>query len=847
MVRAETRFTVAPYEFSAAERLAAALGVSHVLAQVLVRRGLGDPEEARAFLAAREAHPLGAFGGLREAAGRILGHVGRRSRITVHGDYDVDGVTATAVLVRALRTLGADVDWYLPSRIDDGYGLAAATVARLAERGTDLLVTVDCAITAVEEVAAARAAGLDVVVTDHHTPRADGRLPEAPLVHPRVGGYPCADLCAAGVAYKLAGALLEGAGEDPALADEDLDLVALATVADVVPLVGENRRLVREGLRTLAGTRKPGLRALMEVARVDPGTVDATAIGFRLAPRINAAGRLHRADAGLELLLTEDPARARAIATELDAVNAERRDVETRILFAAEAQVSEHGPAPAYVLADEGWHPGVIGIVAARIAERHHRPAVLIALEGAEGTGSGRSIPAFDLLGGLTAAARHLERYGGHRAAAGLTIAREHVDAFRESFVAHAADVLEPDDLVPKVRVDAVVSGDVLTLDLAEELERLAPFGQANPPVSLLVPAAHLADPRPMGEGRHATFTLHAGGARSRCVQFGAGAKLPCGPEEPADAAVKLEVNRWNGSVEPRLVLRHARRAAPAPIEVVGEPAWHAGIAAELARELASDPTAAPAPPATPDPAAAPALAGPAGQSFGVLSLLEPAAPTVADIAVAARDARGAGIAGLLADLVATGEPVLAVFAHAPYRAQVLNGRVGGFAACSWAALEDAPELLSGFAHVVAVDPPATAGALQGLVRPSGGPRAHLAWGEPELRFAARIHQWDFALRDPLKSLYRALRGRGEISGEALEAVLRGEGPQPRSAALAGRLVRVLSELGLVEIDREGQALQVIASPARTALERSAAYRAYHRRLEDGLRYLTTDTIRQAA
>src|SRR5215216_1256986 len=447
----ETRFAVTPYDYTAAERLAAALGVSHVLAQVLVRRGLADPAAARAFLAGADAHALDAFGGLRAAAGRILTHVGRRSRITVHGDYDVDGVAATAVLVRALRTLGADLDWYLPSRIDDGYGLAAATVGRLAERGTDLLVTVDCAITAVEEVAAARAGGLDVVVTDHHSPRADGRLPEASIVHPRVGGYPCADLCATAVAHKLAQALLEGAGEDPAAAAEDLDLVALATVADVVPLLGENRRLVREGLRALAGTRKSGLRALMEVARVDPGTVDAGAIGFRLAPRINAAGRLHRADAGLELLLTEDPDRARAIAAELDAVNAERRDVETRILFAAEAQVAEHGAAPAYVLAADDWHPGVIGIVAARIAERHHRPTVLIALDGAEGTGSGRSIPAFDLLAGLTAGARHLDRYGGHRAAAGLTIAREAIEGFRERFVAHAAAVLTPADLMPEL------------------------------------------------------------------------------------------------------------------------------------------------------------------------------------------------------------------------------------------------------------------------------------------------------------------------------------------------------------------------------------------------------------
>jgi single-stranded-DNA-specific exonuclease len=301
---------VAPYDYAAAERLGAALGISHVTAQVLVRRGFADVASARAFLAAEARHPLDSFGGLRDGAAHILRHVERGSRITVHGDYDVDGVSATAVLVRALRTLGADVDWYLPSRIDDGYGLALATVERLAARGTQLLVTVDCAITAVEEVAAARAAGVDVVVTDHHAPRADGALPDAPIVHPAVGGYPCPELCAAGVAHLLARALLDGAGMEPSAADADLDLVALATVADCVPLVDENRRLVRAGLRALASTRKPGLQALMEVARVDPSGVDAGTIGFRLAPRINAAGRLHRADAGLELLLTGDLERA---------------------------------------------------------------------------------------------------------------------------------------------------------------------------------------------------------------------------------------------------------------------------------------------------------------------------------------------------------------------------------------------------------------------------------------------------------------------------------------------------------------------------------------------------------
>ena len=271
----DVRLEVAPYDYAAAERLCAGLGVSHVTAQVLVRRGFADLGAARELLAADVRHPLDAFGGLRDGAERILDHVRRGTRVTVHGDYDVDGVSATAVLVRALRTVGADVDWYLPSRIDDGYGLAAATVERLAARGTGLLVTVDCAITAVEEVAAARAAGMDVVVTDHHAPRADGRLPDAPIVHPLVGGYPCPELCAAGVAHLLARALLEAAGQDPEAADADLDLVALATVADCVPLVGENRRLVRAGLRVLASTRKPGLQALMDVARVDPSGVDA--------------------------------------------------------------------------------------------------------------------------------------------------------------------------------------------------------------------------------------------------------------------------------------------------------------------------------------------------------------------------------------------------------------------------------------------------------------------------------------------------------------------------------------------------------------------------------------------
>jgi single-stranded-DNA-specific exonuclease len=391
----ERRLDIPPAPVAQVRALERALGVSFATAQVLVRRGLGDESAARAWLEAADRHDPSAFAGIDAAVSLVLEHVRAGTRITVHGDYDVDGVCSTAILVRALRALGAEVDWFLPSRGEDGYGLSAATVQRLGARGTRLLLTADCAITAVEEVALARASGIDVVVTDHHAPRADGTLPDAPIVHPVVCGYPCVDLCAAGVAHKLAAALLaaSGARAGSFAADEDLDLVALATVADCVPLRGENRRLVREGLRALAVSPKPGIRALLRVAKVDPSALDARAVGFRLAPRINAAGRLYRADAGLELVLTEDPERAAAIADELDHANAERRHTETRIVFEAEAQVREAGDQPAYVLAAEGWHPGVIGIVASRIAERHHRPCVLIALEGEQGTGSGRSIP----------------------------------------------------------------------------------------------------------------------------------------------------------------------------------------------------------------------------------------------------------------------------------------------------------------------------------------------------------------------------------------------------------------------------------------------------------------------
>jgi single-stranded-DNA-specific exonuclease len=560
------RFDIADCDRDAVTQLCERVGVSGPVAQALVRRGYADPDRAAAFLAADEHHRLEDFRGLLEAAQLIVDGARGGTRITIHGDYDVDGVCSTAVLVRALRKLGARVDWHLPDRAE-GYGLSAETVRSLAERGTGLLITADCGITAVEEVALARSLGIEVIVSDHHRPRPDGVLPDAPIVHPAICGYPCPELCATAVAHKLAQACfaLAGAGHDPRELDEDLDLVALATIADVVPLLGENRSLTRRGLRALAGTTKPGLRALMAVARVEASKVAERAVGFALAPRINAAGRLYRADAALELIMTGDKLRAGVLAEELDRANSERRQAEQLIRGQAEAQIAklrETEERWSYVLAAEGWHPGVLGIVAARLAETHGRPVVLAAIDHDRARGSGRSVEGYDLLAGLTACSEQLGRYGGHSAAAGVEFARDSLEDFAAAFERHAATALSARDPVRRERVDAVVTGPDLGMELAEELAALAPFGRGNPSVSLLVRDARVSEVRSMGEGKHARFRLDAGGAHARAVAFGCDGRLPVSEGEPVDATFILEVNEWRGVCEPRIVLREAQPAS---------------------------------------------------------------------------------------------------------------------------------------------------------------------------------------------------------------------------------------------------------------------------------------------
>jgi single-stranded-DNA-specific exonuclease len=787
-----------PYSYEEARELSAELSLSEPIAIALVRRGYRTPEAARAFLEADESHDPSEFRSMADVVERVRAAIEAGRRITVHGDFDVDGVSATALLVGALRELGADCDWLIPDRMADGYGLGESNVRKLAERGTNMIVTVDCGITAVAEVALAKELGMEVIVTDHH--QGGDELPDCPILHPGLDGYPFAELCGTAVAWKLACALR---GADAL----DLDLVALATVADVVPLVGENRSLVKRGLEEVRRARRPGMRALLAAAKCDPSRLDESDLGFRLGPRINAAGRLYRADAGVELFLTEDDERAAEIAVELNRANSERRATEREVANAAEAalrDLPEHlREASGLVVAGHDWHPGVVGIVASRMVERYHRPVVVISLDGeGSGRGSGRSISGFDLLAGLEACSEHLGSFGGHRAAAGLELKEEDVDAFRVAFAAHAASVLGPEDLKRTERIDAMVGGASLGLDLAEELRQLAPFGMGNPGVRLLVPSARVRDVRTMGEGKHARFSLHSGAHRALGVAFGR-PSLGVGEDDLVDVAVRLEVNHWNGAVEPQVILRelYRRGGGEAALEAEG---WWQRFEAELARDPGRPPEFEDAPAA--------------GHERRVLTSSNSPAAVVGELA-------------------SCGASVLALTADAGLRA----GMAGeGVRLADYPELERSPELAGEFGHVVLVDPPPSA-SLKRLALRSDQEAAYLhrVWGEAEWRLSLSILAEQLAQRPTLIATFRDLRDAGEVSGEELRQALLGSGRQPRSAETAARCFRVLVELDLVRgTPSGGDGTVGVVSSEGTDLERSAAFRAYSARHEEARQYL---------
>jgi single-stranded-DNA-specific exonuclease len=853
-------FAAEPYAYADVRAVADGLSLSEPVAVTLVRRGYRTPELARAFLAADESHLPSDFGSMAAVVERVLATLRDGGRITVHGDFDVDGVCATTIMVSTLRGLGAECDWLIPDRINDGYGLSAANVERLAQRGTSLLITVDCGITAVDEVRLARNLGMDVVVTDHHQFGAE--LPDCPILHPELSNYPFTSLCGTAVAWKLACALREASGMgspetprdsasgDPipeASSDTDLDLVALATVADVVPLVGENRSLVKRGLVAMRRAERPGVRALLEVSKCEPSQLDESDLGFRLAPRINAAGRLYRADAGVELFLTEDEGRAEEIAIELSRANSERRATEREVDTAVEAARRELPDAlreaPGLVLAGEGWHPGVVGIVASRLVERHHRPVVVVSLDGeGGGRGSGRSISGFDLLAALEACAKHLDSFGGHRAAAGLSLRAENLDAFREAFAAHATAVLGPEELQRTERIDAMVGGVGLGLEMAEELGRLAPFGMGNPGVRLMVPSARVSDVRTMGEGKHARFSLHSGSHRALGVAFGR-ASLGVEDEDPVDAAVRLEVNHWNGSVEPRVVLRElypldATTEAPSPHACAcADAEWWQRFGAELAREPGS----------------------PRSQET---------APGGGRLAV--RDGGSATVA--IAELVSSGAGVLAVCADASRRAALASGATGlarfnggsariachrcaaeslaaltaradgGLALTDYIALATAPGLAEGFEHVVLIDPPPSAldGDLVGRSAAASPPGyLHSLWSGAERDFSISALDEQLASRQAVAGVFRALREAGGASGAELREALGGGGAHPLGPEAAARCFRVLRELGLVAGEpTDGDGAVGVVSSEGTDLQRSAAFRAYRADHSEAQQYL---------
>ncbi|MEN6450765.1 MAG: single-stranded-DNA-specific exonuclease RecJ [Thermoguttaceae bacterium] len=569
-----------PDRIAALQRTA---GVSAVVAQLLVCRGLTDPAAVGEFLEPRLSalRDPAAMPGCSVAAERIFAAITARLPIAVYGDYDVDGISGTAILWLCLKLLGAEVRYYIPHRVDEGYGLNADAIRTLAADGTKLIVTVDCGIAGVEEADLARQLGIELIVTDHHEP--GPRLPDAAaIVHPRVpeGAYPFGGLSGSGVALKLAWALCQhasgGKRSAPRMRDflvQAVGLAALGTVADVVPLVDENRVLVRHGLESLANAPTLGTSTLMALAKVaaqrcpDGKTRLSTEdVAFQLAPRLNAAGRLGQPQLAVELLVTDRSDRAQELAQYIDGLNTTRQTIERSIQLAASKQAKElFDPVDdaALVLADHGWHPGVIGIVAGRLADRFHRPVVMISWDKAgmrPGVGSARSVPGFDLHAALADCGDFLVTHGGHAAAAGLRIEEPQLAGFRAAFCEVAASRIPEDERVAELFIDVEAPLSAFTLDAVRQLERLSPFGHGNARPLLCTTGVTLSGPpKPLGaSGHHLALNLAQHGVTLRAVAFGGGewADELAAVEGPLDVAFRPVINAFRGrqSVELHLV-----------------------------------------------------------------------------------------------------------------------------------------------------------------------------------------------------------------------------------------------------------------------------------------------------
>jgi single-stranded-DNA-specific exonuclease len=593
------RWSIAPADEAAAE-LAARLKTSPLIAQILINRGLRDAGDCERFLGPTlNALPAPArLANLEKAAARVARAIADRQRIVIYGDYDVDGITAASILWHAIRILGGDVDFYIPHRIEEGYGLNCDAIRQICDGGAKLIITVDCGITAIEPAKIAAERGVDLIITDHHEwkeggpnsrmedrgSRIEGLSPSpssilhpqssisSPLlpdcfaiIHPRLPGdgpaYPNPHLCGAGVAFKLAwgiGLAVSGQAKVSeafrAFLIEATALAALGTIADVVPLVGENRALAHFGLSGLRASKLVGIKALIASAALTGQNLDSFHVGFLLAPRLNACGRMGHARLAVEMLTTEDEKKAIEIATYLEQQNRARQAIERQILEQAIKQIDDHRFADdgccAIVLGAEGWHAGVIGIVASRIVDRYHRPTVMVALNNGHGQGSARSIAGFHLARAMQACGEHLETFGGHEMAAGLKLQTPRFEDFRAAFCAHAKEILRPDQLIAQLPIDCIGEIGQFTPALVSDLERLGPFGHGNrKPLIVCRDLTVSAPARRVGRtGDHLQLHVKQGDRFMKCIAFGLGnleSRLQVGTL--VDLAVEPVINEFNG------------------------------------------------------------------------------------------------------------------------------------------------------------------------------------------------------------------------------------------------------------------------------------------------------------
>lgn len=556
------RWVTAKPNLETVRSLARSCGFTPLAAAALCARGIDTPEAARAFLETDPAklHDPMLLPDMAKARDTIRRAIEQGKKIAVFGDYDVDGVTSTCVMTRVLRSLGADVRHYIPDRLSEGYGLSMGAMDRLAQDGIGLIVTVDSGVSAFEEIARARELGMEVVVTDHHECREE--LPDAnAVVNPKRADsiYPFAELAGVGVAFKLASALA-GDGQQRAVLEQYADLVALGTVADVMPLVGENRIIVAAGLRRMTETQNVGLSMLLHESGQQGKRLTASTISFILAPRINAAGRLGHADMAAELFLTDDPRRAQTLAMALCEQNKQRQATENQILEQALQKLRrEYDPLEdqVIVLAGEEWHHGVIGIVSSRICDRYACPTVLIALEDGIGKGSGRSVKGFNLYEALCDSAPLLERFGGHELAAGLTIREENIQQFHENMEVWAREHVNPQELMPILHIDCPIAPEFISTEATRGLDVLEPFGMGNPQPVFSMCDLLVEEITPISSDRHVRLTLSKDGQTYTAMLFGTG-QGGCGFAQGnyVDAAFCLEINEYRGRCSVQLVIR---------------------------------------------------------------------------------------------------------------------------------------------------------------------------------------------------------------------------------------------------------------------------------------------------